>query len=103
MAPVVPDGSGRRVSRDHDRHTACSAKYSRSPMTGRCHEMQGRSAPKRYVVPDIDPARRSSSFGALADVHVLLVDDNKDARDITKFSLEADHAVVTTCETAWEA
>lgn len=42
-------------------------------------------------------------IGPLAGVHVLVVDDNRDARDLMKLVLLADGASVTTCESAWDA
>jgi CheY-like chemotaxis protein len=42
-------------------------------------------------------------IGPLAGVHVLVVDDDADARELMKLVLLSDGAGVTTCESAWEA
>ena len=44
-----------------------------------------------------------SQIGPLAGVHVLIVDDNRDARDLLQMVLVADGATVTTCDSAWDA
>jgi CheY-like chemotaxis protein len=44
-----------------------------------------------------------ASVGPLAGLHVLVVDDNRDARELMTVVLTADGATVTACESAWEA
>jgi CheY-like chemotaxis protein len=44
-----------------------------------------------------------ASIGPLAGLHVLVVDDNRDARDLMTLVLTADGATVTACESAWDA
>ena len=41
--------------------------------------------------------------GPLAGIHVLVVDDDPDARALMKLVLLADGATVTTCDSAWDA
>src|SRR5215471_8101390 len=95
----VPDG--RRV----DRGTRSGYISSRSAC--RRISVGGQTVPwwnrlMRGFEPGDEPGLMSQ-IGPLAGVHVLIVDDNRDARDLLQMVLVADGATVTTCDSAWDA